>query len=360
MTQLFAAVDAQGEIRFVGDVPRGAACGCFCPVCNSPLVAKQGEVNEWHFAHEGQQERVECAAGAVNLLRRLALESLRTRSMWVPEPMRMRVRARTGEAVSEVVEWNRAVLRKWQWHMPGARQEAVADGELSNGAPVKLFIEVSQERPHYAPSPQLGTASLVFWVYMPSMETLRHMASARAFVEKNGVLVWKNLPDTQGLIAAAQARLDAEGNERAAAIRAKWEQFDNQLVGRQIPGHTFQRPVFAPWAPVITPKPEPKPKAAPKALPWAPGQVPGSMLNFYRLKDGSAWVVYRREGGGLGIAPWGELEDGWDEALPPSVGTADPDLCVYIARDQASPFLYFGPRSKTSRNDADPAAFEGL
>ena len=42
MSQLFAALDAQGQIRFVGDVARGAACGCFCPVCASPLIAKLG------------------------------------------------------------------------------------------------------------------------------------------------------------------------------------------------------------------------------------------------------------------------------------------------------------------------------
>ena len=76
MSQLFAALDAQGEIRFVGDVPRGAACGCFCPACASPLVAKLGEVNEWHFAHVAGQERPDCIVGAVNLLRRLGVEYL--------------------------------------------------------------------------------------------------------------------------------------------------------------------------------------------------------------------------------------------------------------------------------------------
>ncbi len=76
MTSIFAAVDAQGETRFVGDVPSGQACGCFCPSCSSPLEAKKGSVRIWHFAHVAMQERPECRAGALNLLRRLALQKL--------------------------------------------------------------------------------------------------------------------------------------------------------------------------------------------------------------------------------------------------------------------------------------------
>lgn len=35
----------------VVDVPRGAKCGCVCPSCRTPLVARQGDEKEWHFAH---------------------------------------------------------------------------------------------------------------------------------------------------------------------------------------------------------------------------------------------------------------------------------------------------------------------
>ncbi len=39
----------------VRDVPRGAKCGCICPSCKTPLIAKQGEKKEWHFAHASQK-----------------------------------------------------------------------------------------------------------------------------------------------------------------------------------------------------------------------------------------------------------------------------------------------------------------
>lgn len=35
----------------VSEVNRGINCGCICPSCSTPLLARQGEIKEWHFAH---------------------------------------------------------------------------------------------------------------------------------------------------------------------------------------------------------------------------------------------------------------------------------------------------------------------
>lgn len=35
----------------VSVVKRGSQCGCICPSCETPLIARQGDINEWHFAH---------------------------------------------------------------------------------------------------------------------------------------------------------------------------------------------------------------------------------------------------------------------------------------------------------------------
>ena len=42
-----------GALVHVRDVERGSACGCTCPSCKSPLVAKKGERRIKHFAHYG-------------------------------------------------------------------------------------------------------------------------------------------------------------------------------------------------------------------------------------------------------------------------------------------------------------------
>ncbi len=39
-------------------VPKGKACDCICPSCHSPLIARQGDINEWHFAHLSNKEAV--------------------------------------------------------------------------------------------------------------------------------------------------------------------------------------------------------------------------------------------------------------------------------------------------------------
>lgn len=40
-----------GKIVHVHDVPRGLSCGCTCPACGEDLVARQGDLKSWHFAH---------------------------------------------------------------------------------------------------------------------------------------------------------------------------------------------------------------------------------------------------------------------------------------------------------------------
>ena len=35
----------------VSDVARGKKCDCICPSCHTPLIARQGEEKQWHFAH---------------------------------------------------------------------------------------------------------------------------------------------------------------------------------------------------------------------------------------------------------------------------------------------------------------------
>jgi hypothetical protein len=42
---------SDGNYVGVDDVPRGLACGCVCPGCKHPLVARHGDVLEHHFAH---------------------------------------------------------------------------------------------------------------------------------------------------------------------------------------------------------------------------------------------------------------------------------------------------------------------
>lgn len=45
------AVNNAGGIVSIHDVPKGKACNCCCPECGEIVIARQGDVRQWHFAH---------------------------------------------------------------------------------------------------------------------------------------------------------------------------------------------------------------------------------------------------------------------------------------------------------------------
>ncbi|OAN16485.1 hypothetical protein A3K86_10705 [Photobacterium jeanii] len=47
----FGLRESDGELVDVADVQRGMGCNCICPSCKTPLIARHGDVNQWHFAH---------------------------------------------------------------------------------------------------------------------------------------------------------------------------------------------------------------------------------------------------------------------------------------------------------------------
>ncbi|GAC14711.1 competence protein CoiA family protein [Aliiglaciecola lipolytica] len=53
----FGLYTKTGELIDVGNVSQGSKCNCICPSCKTPLVARQGEHKEWHFAHSPRKEQ---------------------------------------------------------------------------------------------------------------------------------------------------------------------------------------------------------------------------------------------------------------------------------------------------------------
>jgi hypothetical protein len=48
----FALQVSSGKLVTPDEVENGENCGCKCPACDAPMVAKQGSVKVWHFAHK--------------------------------------------------------------------------------------------------------------------------------------------------------------------------------------------------------------------------------------------------------------------------------------------------------------------
>lgn len=70
------------------EVTRGESCGCVCPNpdCGKELIAKQGDENEWHFAHKPGADCAPGYAGYESAIHRMAKQMIMERAeVWVPE-----------------------------------------------------------------------------------------------------------------------------------------------------------------------------------------------------------------------------------------------------------------------------------
>jgi hypothetical protein len=68
------AIAKDGRVVSVDEVERGQACGCTCPACRRPLIARQGEVRVWHFAHATGADCEGGAESALHLAAKTAIE----------------------------------------------------------------------------------------------------------------------------------------------------------------------------------------------------------------------------------------------------------------------------------------------
>lgn len=82
--------------------------------------------------------------------------------------------------------------------------------------------------------------------------------------------------------------------------------------------------------------------AAVRASPW-PWMKPMTSMAYFKLDDGSGWVRVQRTDGQQMLVPL-PVFDGWDEALPESVGIADEAHQAYRVPDIARAIAYLRQR----------------
>lgn len=91
---------------------------------------------------------------------------------------------------------------------------------------------------------------------------------------------------------------------------------------------------------------------------WA-GEVKQNGSFFCHLfKDESQWVVYPLQDGIYALRPWPDANDGWDEALPPSLGQVQSELGYYRISDYVSFTMAVRRFSAGIRNTSNPAEIQ--
>lgn len=95
---IVVAMDAAtGAMKDIDEVPRGLACGCVCPACGQPLIARHGDVLKWHFAHKGET----CSWAVEATISRVAMGIVESEGRFRFPAVRYRSMV-TGETVEEV------------------------------------------------------------------------------------------------------------------------------------------------------------------------------------------------------------------------------------------------------------------
>lgn len=75
---IFSWAEKDGIIVHVDDVCKGLNCGCICPNCQEPLMAKHGKKREHHFAHHGNKRGANLKICYMVILYKLAEQIIET------------------------------------------------------------------------------------------------------------------------------------------------------------------------------------------------------------------------------------------------------------------------------------------
>jgi hypothetical protein len=242
----------------------------------------------WHFAHEAQQERVECLVGAMNLLRRLAAEHLRTLPRIVLPTYRRDISRRLPtRTLSARVEWDAQPVSV-EWLEPAAHDAPVARLTLDNEILADIVVEIGPSPVASQYPSESGVGSIVFWSTVPVDSDLRKEIYARQHLARHGQLLWRHQPDTYGLIADAYARMDATAREEEAKWAAQ-AQRESERLDRWRAEQSARQP-----APAAL-------EVVPALAAWAAHKKTNRPFFGYRIKERGAWVLFELADGRAGI-----------------------------------------------------------
>lgn len=125
------AKDKKGQAVCVSDVQRGLACECFCPACNSPLMAKKGQKRIAHFAHI---KGADCDHGYEEAVHLLAKEVFRETKMLCPPQFVIRYECDYNRATGQMAE---------KIHIDNSKRKRTDDYEIQDEEIMTLMRDLN-------------------------------------------------------------------------------------------------------------------------------------------------------------------------------------------------------------------------
>ena len=133
---------ATGMMIGINEVANGLECGCVCPACRAPLIARQGAIRRWHFSHA--PGFVACETGPETALHRMAKQII---AQWneitlPPFEVRVSLRSANGRIIARHVTIPEARFFAERGVVEAPREEFVPDVLLHGPEGELLAIEV--------------------------------------------------------------------------------------------------------------------------------------------------------------------------------------------------------------------------
>ena len=331
MVQIISGIIGEGQHLFIGEVSSGLKKGLSCEICGSKLVAKKGQINEWHFAHENGNQRQDCLTGALNFIRR-SVKTYIAKTGRIPNPSPFILRGAPHgvpfqESLSPSIE---AIL---DWCDSDDSSTGLADIKDTDGVLGEIHVLLSVDK-----GPQNGVndrSILTINVY----ESLGVLAtqSVDAMCEQlvhNASAQWLYLPANAPSVRAA----NEERKKRAAAhIEAQLaHQAQSNFAFNEDAPTPMEYPSKVMEAPSMSWKDDAR-------LAWAAELKEFSSIFCYQLKDGTQWFRYTTQTELIKLKPWPAPFDGCDECFPTSVGNYDERMQCYVIQDR---FMFPGAFNK--------------
>jgi hypothetical protein len=345
----------------ISEVASGLACSCTCPGCNATLEAVNSENPFWkkrpHFRHYQAPEHDECADASVL---RAAREILDKGSAFLTptSTVRVTVKSRHGKSFSDERE------------IPGELKEVATyefidatDAVLTLTSGEQFYVRLIAsgiERSNTTPK-QIKYAEVLIDISDPvlrtaSREELRAHISLSPSQRKwcgNQVEETVRSQLTRELQDAADE--DDRNRDAAAILQAA----SLPSVERQDPREKLRRlrEMFHTKMHAALDEDEPN---APTIPSWSSLAKPQTSLHAFRLHDDeTCWVVMSSANhSGYYIVPAPRVFDGWDEALPSSLGVPNLELKAYVGQgsmDVASTWFQHSGRLRALNFDSDAA-----
>lgn len=248
-----------GRMVAVRDVPNGLSCECVCPKCRRRLISKQGEIKQWHFAHEGDAECV----GALESVRHRMAKQIVCDERVIHIPIRSEI---MGFLTSgDRIELTDCTAERW---MDGLRADILArwqDAPLIIEFAVTHYCETEKIRlirerrincieidlaPYFFEPGEQSLRDAVMhgatrrWLYHPEIEQLREEAAERerrqreeiAERQRRAAAQWR---EEQEAIAAEEQR--REERRRLAATRTHADLEYQTLIRQELDRRQAER-----------------------------------------------------------------------------------------------------------------------